>query len=54
MTELNVEYKMKSDLFSFEELQKDPFFAVRKLGDAIYMGIIIDDKRYGKGIMRYK
>lgn len=54
MSESAVDYKMKSDLFVFEELKEDPNFKVRRLGDAIYMGTMEGDKRHGKGIMRYK
>jgi hypothetical protein len=54
MTETIIQYKMKSDLFNLEELKKDPDFSVKRLGDAVYMGIIKDGKREGKGIMRYK
>lgn len=54
-----VEYKMKSDLFDFNELKKDPNFTVLRLGDAVYMGTLKDkgsstNKRHGRGIMKYK
>lgn len=49
-----MDYKMKSDLFNFEELKKDPNYQVLRMGDAIYMGMIFDNKRHGKGVMRYK
>lgn len=54
MSESAIEYKMKSDLFDFEKLKEDPDFQVRRLGDAIFMGTIKEDKRDGKGVMRYK
>lgn len=54
MSENKIDYKMKSDLFNFEDLKLDPNFQVRKLGDSIYMGTIKEDKREGMGIMRYK
>ena len=54
MTETDIQYKMKSDLFKFDELKQDPNFQVLRLGDAIYMGMMINNKRNGKGIMKYK
>ena len=54
MTETDIQYKMKSDLFKFDELKQDPDFKVLRLGDAIYMGTMTDNKRFGKGIMKYK
>jgi hypothetical protein len=48
-------YKMQSDLFNFEELKQQDNFTVQRLGDAVYMGTINkDQKRHGKGVMKYK
>lgn len=52
--EENIKYKMKSDLFSFDALKKEKDFKVHRLGDAVYLGTIRDEKRNGKGVMIYK
>lgn len=46
-------YRMKSDIFRFEELKVDPLFEVKKFSDSVYLGQMMKDKRYGKGIMIY-
>jgi hypothetical protein len=60
MTDKEIEYKMKSDLFSFQELKTHKDFTVLRLGDSVYMGSVTTNevdsvkKRHGRGIMKYK
>ena len=49
-----IEYKMKSDLFKLDELRQHADFVVRRMGDAMYIGTMSNNKRNGQGVMKYK
>ena len=45
---------IESNEFTLEDLSQMPNYQQRRYQDAIYMGQIVNGKRHGKGVMRYK
>ena len=47
------EIVLESNEIDLAELQRDPAFTERRFPQAIYIGIMVDGKRNGKGVMKY-
>lgn len=47
------EIVLESNEIDLGRLQQEPTFSERRFPQAIYLGIIIDGKRQGKGVMKY-
>jgi hypothetical protein len=45
---------LESNEFDIASLREMPNYQQRKYPDALYMGQIVNGKRNGKGVMRYK
>jgi hypothetical protein len=48
------EYLAESNEVDLEELKVSPHFKKKRYVDALYFGELVDSKRHGKGIMKYK
>ena len=48
------DYAPESELVNFEELKKSDYFKTKRYMDALYKGEIVNGKRQGKGVMRYR
>jgi hypothetical protein len=44
---------LESNEIDLAELQKTPHFVERRFPQAIYLGIMVEGKRDGKGVMKY-
>ena len=52
--ELNFdEIELESNEIDLGSLQQDKLFVERRFPQAIYLGILVDGKRHGKGVMKY-
>ena len=47
------EILLESNEIDLEELQREPNFQERRFPSAIYVGIMTEGKRNGKGVMKY-
>jgi len=47
------EIVLESNEIDMAEIQADPGFTERRFPQAIYIGVMIEGKRNGKGVMKY-
>ena len=48
------EYIPESDEVDIEEIKRSPIFRKRRYVDALFFGDIVEGRRNGKGVMKYK
>ena len=48
------EVVLESPEFNFESLRDLPNYCEKRYTDALYMGQMVNGKRLGKGVMRYR